>query len=178
MATLEFAGWHAGSVFGRPRLGNGLVPSFVAIKNAQTAVPITAKHVRVDLRYQNAAGRVDLKLVAAPWFIARNPPDDPNAYWTGSVDPEASETQSFALFVTDGEGALWAYKDPTTPVGQLPFGSWHVSITVTAENADGFEGTISFTHTRHDGLAPHAPPFILIRRIPWQEIRGAKTPNS
>jgi len=177
-AILEFVQWHAGSGLGQPRLGNGLVPSFVAIKNTQTAVPITAEHVRAHLRYRNAAGTIDLTLASAPWFISRNPPNDPNAYWTGSVDLEASETQSFALFVSDDKGMLWAYKDPTTPIGHLAFGRWDVSITVTAENADGFEGTISFTHSRHDGLKPDAPAFVLIRRIPCQKTQGLQVPHS
>jgi hypothetical protein len=96
------------------------VPSFISVKNTQTAVPITAERVTADLQYRNAAGQ-EFKIDHAPWYITSGP-DDSDAHWADAASIEASATVSFALFVSDKDGQLWVYQDPYKCVAKLQYG--------------------------------------------------------
>lgn len=162
LPVLAFRAWHAATDLGRPRMDDDhYVPSFISVKNTQTAIPITAEHVTAELQYRNAAGK-EYGLDHAPWYIT-NGQNDPNAHWADAAKIEASATASFALFVTDTNGELWIYRDPYYRVGKLDYGRWEVTITVTSTTTAGFTGTLAFTHTKHDGLRANDPAFIFNR---------------
>jgi hypothetical protein len=158
--VLAFRAWHAADDLGRPRMAvDDCVPSFISVKNTQTAIPITAQRVTAHLRYRNAAGQ-EFAVDHAPWYVA-SAPDDSDAHWADAASIEASATASFALFVNDKDGQLWVYHDPYKRVGKLDYGQWEITMTVTSTNTTGFTGTLTFTHTKHDGLRPNSPAFIL-----------------
>ena len=167
--VLAFGGWHGASELGRPRMvDEDHVPSLIRIKNTQTARPVTARCVRAQLRYRNAAGTKDFSLDYAPWYIATDP-NDSQAHWADCAALDASATASFAHFFTDKHGELWVYQDPFKPISKLDFGKWEVTMSITSENTPGFTGTLTFTHTKHDGLLPSRPAFVLEGVLPMRD---------
>jgi len=113
--VLTFLAWHGASELGHPRMvDEDHVPSFIRVKNTQTAIPVTAQRVVAHLRYRNAAGTTDSTVEHAPWYITTGP-TDPQAHWADTTTLEASATASFALFLTDKNSELWVYQEGGRP---------------------------------------------------------------
>jgi hypothetical protein len=163
--VLAFRAWHAADDFGRPRMAtDDQVPSFISVKNVQTAIPVTAERVTAHLQYRNAAGQ-EFTIDHAPWYITSGSGDS-DAHWADATTIDASATASFALFVSDKDRQLWIYRDPYKRVAKLEHGRWVVTMTVTSTTTTGFTGTLTFTHTKHDGLQPNKPAFSLTSVLP------------
>lgn len=163
-SQLEFVQWHGGSSRNLPQKENGN-PTWVSIRNNQIRVPDVAKNTTVRMEFVNANRTSVFTVPEAQWYIEK---DFGNGIegrgYKGSVDLEGGEEQSFVLFVTDAHSKIWVYKNGETPVGILDYGHWDINLSVSSDNAEGFEGKIGFTLTRNS-LTPDQPAFTRLRGV-------------
>jgi hypothetical protein len=83
----------------------------------------------------------------------------------------AGESQSFVLYVTDVNRKVWIRKADGSPLGILDEGRWEARLTVSSDNAHGFEGVLSFTVSRHFGAVPDSTALAMRRRaVPRMQI--------
>ena len=76
------------------------------------------------------------------------------------------------MFVVKDQGELWLYQD-RDPIDVLTYGGWKVVISVTAENIDGFEGTLNFTINKFGGFHFDSyPAFVMLRFLPPRSRRA------
>jgi len=134
----------------------------------------------VQLQFSNAAKTTLLTVPAAKWFVKdkTTPKGNEHSGWRDSVDLESSEEQSFVLFLNGADDKVLVCGSASTPIGQLDYGAWEVGIIATSDNAVGFEGTMGFTRTKHDGLIPKQPAFTKLRDVPPRLVPVQQSPES
>jgi hypothetical protein len=164
VGQLAFREWHSGNISGFPnRYGDGN-PSWIAVINEQVAPARKATNVRARLEFLGSSGARRFTVPNADWFYIEHSNSVANEQWQRDVTIEGGQEQSFVFFVQI-EGRPWVYKNLGEPIGQLDLDKWRVHITVTSDDAHGFEGDLGFTITR-SGLQPNHRAFRLKRTIP------------
>ena len=166
--VLDYDTWHGGTSRGYPtKLGEGIdgVPTWVSVKNTNLAVPQLARGVAARIEFVNDAENTRLVVPEADWYFIRQSRSLRQTAWRRVIDIEGGEDQSFVLFVTDNEGKPCIYKTGASLVGILDDGHWQARLYVSSDNAEGFEGTLGFTLSKHKGLIPDSPAFTMQRRV-------------
>jgi hypothetical protein len=165
-SRLEFGLWHGGDSNRYPRKLNNGCPSWVSVRNVNTAAPRTASNVVAQIEWIDAERSKRLVVPEADWYFIEETPGGGRAEsWLRSVDLQGGDDQSFVLFVQDEQSRRYIYKHGTELVGMLGEGLWTANIRVSSDNAEGFEGTLTLTVTR-GGLTPGSPKaFVLRHRV-------------
>lgn len=164
-AQLDFQEWHAGDTRSFPnRYGDGH-PSWVAVVNRQAAPARTATNVTVRLEFVDSSGATRFCVPHGVWYqMQRFGNSSEVQQWRDDITIDGGDEQSFVLFAQNDDRRLVIHKHASEPIGQLDYDRWRVRITVTSDDAQGFEGELRFTFTRNS-LEPDRPAFTKIRTL-------------
>jgi len=151
---LKFECWHADNHAPRLHLGT---PSFVRVRNVQTAIKNSADDVIAHVEYENVAG-TRFTVTQAAWWEVRDDGKYIGRGWVSRPSLRGNEAQSFVLFVSS-ENRVFVTQNLLEPLGMLEEGHWEARIKVTANNAVGFRGTLGFTVLPNGGVCPDSPAY-------------------
>jgi hypothetical protein len=163
LPKLEYQEWHSGGARSFPNDHHGGNPSWVAIKNTQKTPAKQAANVTARLEFIDSSNITQFTVPQVPWYRIQRRAKGTTEGWCDDLNIEGGEEQSFVLFVTAHDGRILAYKGPL-PIGHLDFDHWRIKIIATSDNAQGFEGEISFTLTSNQ-LTPDQPAFRFLRTL-------------
>jgi len=111
------------------------------------------------MEYIDSNAKVRFVVPQTSWFCVQHPtPSTSVETWASIVDIEGGDDQSFVLFVQVEDRRVLVAKSAREPAGDLDYDHWNVKITVTSDDAVGFEGLLGFTFTKH-GMPPDVPAF-------------------
>jgi hypothetical protein len=164
IGALAFAEWHAGDTRGFPNQYGEASHSWIAVVNRQTTPARKASNVTARMEFIDSSGATQFTVPQADWFYVERTGSTTVQGWRRDVTIEGGDEQSLVLF-SQGGGRTIVSKSAGEPIGRLDYDKWRIKIVVTADDAQGFEGHLSFTLTR-SGMEIDRPAFKLKRTIP------------
>jgi hypothetical protein len=155
--------------------------NWVSIRNSRAIPSVDAKNVTVHLEFINSQKTKRLIVPEAVWWeIGGMTPKENErvSHAQHSVDISGGDDQAFLLFSEDREGRGIPYKDANEPLEPLSKDRWEISLLVTSDNIEGFEGMIPVIAGRNGIRADLANPFTRLRSVPPRLESIRRSPES